>query len=54
MSKFITAATCTLTFALTIACNASTEPVTTGESSSEPNIVQPSAFVVARPTDVES
>ncbi|MBA3713556.1 MAG: DUF1080 domain-containing protein [Pyrinomonadaceae bacterium] len=43
MSKFIITATCTLTFALAVACNASTEPATTGESSSEPNTIQPEA-----------
>ncbi len=41
MSKFVITATYTLALAVAVACNASTEPATTGESSSEPNIIQP-------------
>ncbi len=41
MRKSIITATYTLAFALAIACHASTEPATTVESSSEPNIIQP-------------
>lgn len=41
MSKFIITTTYTLALAVAVACNASTEPATTSESSSEPNIVQP-------------
>jgi len=41
MSKFIITATYTLAIAVAVACNASTEPATTGESSFEPNIIQP-------------
>jgi hypothetical protein len=41
MSKFIITATCTLALALVVACHASTGITTTGESSSEPNVVQP-------------
>ncbi|MDQ3258475.1 MAG: DUF1080 domain-containing protein [Acidobacteriota bacterium] len=43
MSKFIITATYMLAFALAVACNASTGIITSDESSSEPNIVQPEA-----------
>ncbi len=41
MSKFIITATCTLAFALAVACGASTGITTADEPSSEPNVVQP-------------